>query len=389
MRDDCGLCASTELEVFLRAAGVPVHQHLLLDTQSAAVEIRRGDLEMTVCHRCGFVFNNAFDVALLDYGDTYENYQGCSPAFAQYVAQLINDLVAGHGIGDSHVVEVGSGNGAFLRALVQAGGETTTGQGFDPAYRGPPTALDGRVRFVQRFYGPDCADARADVVVSRHVIEHVPEPVEMLRTIRVALAKSPRARVYFETPDVRWILRNSVMWDFFYEHCSLFSPGALGTAFRLAGFQVDERRPLFDGQYQWLSGRVGEAAAVFEPEDIPELAKRFGADDERRATRWGEVLSGYADQGTVALWGAGAKAVTFAGIVDPNRELVDCVVDLNPRKQDCFLPGTGHPIVAPDALVQRDVATVVLLNPNYYDEVSETLIGLSPHAALVSMMGTA
>lgn len=387
MSDNCALCGSDEIAIFLRGKRVPVHQNLLMRDPVAAVNICRGNLEMTVCDRCGFIFNGAFDLALLDYGAAYDNYQGHSPYFTDHVSGLIDDLVEEHGIGGSSVIEVGSGNGSFLRALVEAGGEGTTGYGFDPAYHGPATAVDGRVQFVSRFYGADCADIPADVVVSRHVIEHVPHPIDMLRAVRVALARSPKAKVFFETPDVAWILRNAVMWDFFYEHCSLFSPAALATAFQLGGFQVDDVRPLFDGQYQWLSGRVGEQAPAFRPGEIPELARRFGETDSRRTARWHDLVYRYADGGKVALWGAGAKAVTFAGLMDPGCELIDCVVDLNPHKQGCFLAGTGHPIVAPEDLGEREVRTAVLLNPNYREEVSRTLAELTTRTALIDLMG--
>ena len=69
-----------------------------------------------------------------------------------------------------------------------------------------------------------------------------------------------------------------------------------------------------------------------------------------------------------ALWGAGAKGVTFANLIDGSRELIDCVVDLNPLKQGHYLPGTGHPIVSHQALTARGVSTAILMNPNYREE---------------------
>jgi hypothetical protein len=48
--------------------------------------------------------------------------------------------------------------------------------------------------------------------------------------------------------------------------------------------------------------------------------------------------------------------------------LIDCLVDLNPRKRGCFVPGTGHPIVSYDQLPARQVTSAILMNPNYYLE---------------------
>jgi hypothetical protein len=54
--------------------------------------------------------------------------------------------------------------------------------------------------------------------------------------------------------------------------------------------------------------------------------------------------------------------------VDPKRELITCVVDLNPQKQGNYLPGTGHPIVDYRVLADLGVTTAILMNPNYREE---------------------
>ena len=77
--------------------------------------------------------------------------------------------------------------------------------------------------------------------------------------------------------------------------------------------------------------------------------------------------------GKVAIWGAGAKGVTFANLLDPHSKLIDCIVDLNPNKQGGFVPGTGHPIVSYQDLPKRNVATAILMNPNYREE-NQTLL---------------
>lgn len=68
----------------------------------------------------------------------------------------------------------------------------------------------------------------------------------------------------------------------------------------------------------------------------------------------------------VAVWGAGAKGATFCNVVDPDCKFIAFVVDITPAKQGKYIPGTGHPIYAPEAL--RRVDTVLLMNPNYHEE---------------------
>jgi SAM-dependent methyltransferase len=367
--ETCPVCGGADTMGFLHRYRVPVHQNLVIADRAGALAASRGELDMLVCQDCGFVFNRAFDLAKLSYGQDYDNTQSHSAYFDTYLDQLVAQMVKVHGVRNANVVEVGCGKGHFLRKLVQIPGAGNRGFGFDPSYGGPDTDLDGRLVFRRCFYDASCSDVPVDVVVCRHVIEHVPDPNALLRAVRSALANAPHARVFFETPCVEWILRNRVVWDLFYEHCSLFSSASLRLAFERTGFTVERVTHVFGGQYLWLEARPAKAmtpaATNAGGSGTALLAHDFGLDENRLRHDWLDRLTDLKLQGKLALWGAGAKGVTFANLVDPDRVMLDCVVDVNPNKQGCFIPGAGHPIVAPDALQARDVRNVILMNPNY------------------------
>lgn len=372
MTVQCPVCSGTQIALFLQREQVPVHQHLVFKNRRAARDMARGQLDMAVCQDCGFVFNRAFDFSLLAYDESYDNTQSCSTFFNDYLDELVAYLVEERQVRDCLVVEVGCGKGAFLRKLVAYPGANNRGIGFDPSYVGPDTELEGRLTFRRHYYDAASAGLGADVVICRHVIEHVPEPLDLLRSVRAALGAEGQARVYFETPCVDWILRNQVIWDFFYEHCSLFNEASFGLAFARAGFEVEAVRHVFGGQYLWLEARPGAAAHSAIPAEAgartAALAADYGAQERRLREGWLARLHDLARTGGLALWGAGAKGVTFANLVDPQAQLFDCIVDLNPNKQQGFLPGSGHPLVAPAELPQRDVRYAILMNPNYREE---------------------
>jgi len=375
----CPLCGSFALETFLQRKGFPVHQNLLMKDRDSALQIKRGDLNMVACHDCGFVFNDTFDLSKLAYGKDYDNAQLHSSYFKRYLEELAHYLIFEKQVRHSQIVEVGCGNGSFLKMLVNAEGVNNVGYGFDPSFTGIKTDLDGRLKFEQRYYGPDCADIIADVVVCRHVIEHVPKPLELLSSVRKALNNSPHAQVFFETPCVEWILRNQVIWDFFYEHCSLFSKESLTTAFEIAGFKIDKVHTVFNDQYLWLEASLSdldeETKVIEEASKIPNLAKEFALSEKFLKEQWVNRILNVAKKGKIAVWGAGAKGITFVNLVDPSGELIDCIVDLNPNKQSCYSPGTGHPIVDFQELKQRKVTQAILMNPNYKEENTALLNG--------------
>jgi SAM-dependent methyltransferase len=383
----CPVCRSDSVTTFLERRQVPVHQNLVMKDRQSAIEIQRGNLSLVVCERCGFVFNQAFEPCTLSYGEDYDNSQSFSPVFAEYLSGLVRHLVFERGVRNRRVVEIGCGRGSFLRKLTELG--RNTGYGFDPSYMGPATDLDGRLRFEKRYYGPECGETSADVIICRHVIEHVPDPVNLLHTTRQASASSPQARVFFETPGVEWILRNRVIWDFFYEHCSYFSADSLTAAFEATGFKIESIQNVFGGQYLWLEATLSTEEprrVTRKPGPVPNLAKQFGVSEGKLREIVSARLQNLAAKGKVALWGAAAKGATLANLVDPRREWISCVVDLNPGKQGCYIPGTGHPIVGYEELAEYGVETAILMNPNYREENITLLQESSLSVKLIDLM---
>ena len=230
-RTACPLCGSHSLYPILQRKNVPVHQHLIFRSQQDAIQIERGDLFIAACDICGFVFNQAFEDRKVRYGDGYENSQHASPRYQEHAHDRIRHLIETQHIRNAQIVEIGCGNGEFLHALVQSN-DTNTGLGFDPSYSGNDSALDGRIRFIRSFFDATDSDVQADVIVCRHVIEHIADPLAFLTGLREALKNSPQARLFFETPCIEWILRHQVIWDFFYEHCSYFSRESLRMCLR-------------------------------------------------------------------------------------------------------------------------------------------------------------
>ena len=46
-------------------------------------------------------------------------------------------------------------------------------------------------------------------------------------------------------------------------------------------------------------------------------------------------------ENNVAVWGAGGKGVTFASTIDPEAEMIRCMIDINPKKKDFTLGVAG------------------------------------------------
>ncbi len=365
----CPVCRSQDTHLFLQREKTPVHQNLLMDSYAQAVAIDQAKLAMKICGACGFVFNAAFEPDKLQYGPDYDNRQDCSTQFRSHLDAMTSLVLEQHNIKNAHIVEVGCGQGDFLSRLIQKRSDIS-GTGFDPSYIGPAQQLNGRLKFVRKYYDQNCAETKADIVVSRHVIEHVQFPLEMLLQVRHALADNIQVKVFFETPCVEWILNNRVIWDFFYEHCSLFSKASLQTAFELSGFEVERCTHVFNGQYLWLEARPSDRQQSTDAkgDELLALASAYTDVDRDLIENWKQFIQQLRVDGKVAIWGAAAKGTTFLNLIDPERELIDYVVDINSNKQGRFIAGTGHSIIAYHDLELLGVRNILLMNPNYLHE---------------------
>lgn len=371
------------MHIFIDVRGVPVHQNLLHFTRGEALNCGRGDIQYAYCPSCGFVSNVAFDESRLEYSPRYENTQGHSPAFRAYMVSIADMLIARYGLRDKRVIEIGCGKGEFLRLLCERG--CNRGVGFDPAYIDEPNAPAG-VSFVKDFYTERYAGKYpADLIYSRHTIEHVPHAAEFVARVRRAMAN--KAAVFFETPTVLWILKNVVFWDITYEHCSFFTPGSIARLFAAQGFDVTRVTDAFEGQYLWLeatagAGSIPDGCSLDTVEDVARSAAHFS---QHYAQKQDKLRSLIAGGGRCVIWGAGGKGVSLANLLNIPIEAISYVVDINPRKQGKFIAGTGQEIVAPDFLKTYMPDSILVMNPNYAAEIQQTCDEFGLSATITSV----
>jgi hypothetical protein len=387
MYDICPVCAETRSMTLNEVAEAPIIMNRVYATCAAARAAPRGLLELMGCSVCGFVWNRAFQTKRIAYDADYENDQTHSPAFAAYLRARATDVVAAVPAGEKvDYLEIGCGQGRFILEVANvAGSRLASAEGFDPAWRGEDGIGPAGSRIHKAYFDWRTAQLltrRPNVIASRHTIEHVPDPVALLLAVRMALGAAARARIFIETPCVSWILKRQAMQDFFYEHCSLFTARALALALRKAGFRSPRVDHVFGGQYLWASAATDGTDEVFETEPPGDLEAFAGA-NTRFAAHWRAQVHAAAAHGPVALWGAGAKGVTFALIADPENRLIDHVVDVNPSKQNHHIAGSGLKVLAPKDAAQRGARTIFVMNPNYLEEIATTVAQIGMQARLV------
>lgn len=388
MLTKCPICQSTHAAMVHAAEGVPILMNRLYDTPAKARAATTGQLEIMACQECGFGWNKAFDPNRIIYDEAYENDQMHSPAFARHVEDRALDIIATVPQAEPiDILEIGCGQGRFIAEVARlAGPRLRSAVGFDPAWRGADGGGPEGCRIHKVYFDDTTSDRlefQPNVVVSRHTIEHIPRPLSFLTTIRRALGSDPRARLFLETPSFPWIIANGARQDLFYEHCSIFSDVAMTYALRATGFGEAVVGHVFGGQYLW-------ATAITDTSGVSPIPPRgshqpVGKSFNTFLPFWKQKLADTANAGRVAIWGAGAKGVTFSLLIDPEGAMIDHVIDINPSKQGRFIGGSGLPVLSPAQSFARAPATIIVMNPNYLDEITSLVRQAGATAELVAI----
>lgn len=385
----CPACGASAISPICRIDGIPVQSSVLLDSREEALSYPCADLALVFCRACGLAFNEIFDAAKVDYSTLGEESQHFSGTFSRFAERLVDELASGYSLAGEPVLEIGCGKGDFLSALVRRTGARAVG--VDPGYIPGLTEVDGcDIEFRREYFSADTIPVEPALVVCRHTLEHIPRAAAFMGEIAELVSERPGTALFFETPDGARVLSEGAFWDIYYEHCSYFSLGSHARLFRNAGFGVSAQRLDYDGQYIIAHARWAEPTDPVEGEDdlggLAALAEQAPQRIEAARETWRETLGACRRSGKrVAIWGGGSKAVGFLAAMGEASADVDTIIDINPRKQGRYLPGSGHKVDAPDALDAAPADTVIVMNPIYRGEIGAALAARGQHPELLTL----
>jgi 2-polyprenyl-3-methyl-5-hydroxy-6-metoxy-1,4-benzoquinol methylase len=388
--DNCPVCNSKELRVFFEISDVPVSCNILWRSRGAALNCPKGNIKLAFCPVCGFIMNIDFEPSRLEYTEAYGNPLHFSPYFQDYAQSLAERLVEHYNLHNKDIIEIGCGDGYFLQLVCQLG--NNRGVGFDPAYveQTKHSASRDQVKFVQDCYSERYRDYQGDLIVCRQVLEHIHDPKGFLKMLRRAIGNRVGTNVFFEVPNATQIFRRLSIWDIIYEHYSYFTSPSLAHIFAASGFRVSELTEEFKGQYLCIHAQPNDQAApnsdhkhLGEVNRIASDTASFAANYQSKVETCRHKLEQMESRGQLAVvWGAGSKGVSFLNALEDIQ--VKYVVDINPQKQNMYIPGSGQQIVRPEFLREYQPDIIIVMNPIYGREIRQLTKKLGLTAKLIS-----
>lgn len=371
----CAACGVPALADFFELKRVPIHVGIFWDTREEALRAPMGSVTLAHCTKCGLVHNRQFDPGRLFFKPGYEVALHHSPTFRKFIEGVAARLIDRFDLHEKSILEIGCGDGYFLKRLCEAG--ANRGIGIDPTV--PKIAEEpvggGHVRFIRDYFSPQSVDEPVDFVCSLSVFESVPRPLDFLKSIREMLG-SRRVPIYLEVFNAMGAFERGDVWSVHYEQCNYFGQASLTNLFQRAGFEVVDTATCYDGdQYLFVdamptgsSGPPSEARSQHAG-PLPTNLQAFATSYRTRFQEWQRRLEKIQQQGQrIVVWGSGGKGISFLNALNAT-DAIEYVVEINPDKHGKFVPGTGQQIVSPDFLAEYRPDKVVITNRLYEQEM--------------------
>lgn len=386
----CRHCSS-ELKLPLVDLGSAPPSNSYLTEQTLHAPEKWFPLRVLVCEECWLVQTEDFAQANELFDADYAYFSGFSTSWLAHSERYVSEMCSRFGLGaHSHVVEVAANDG-YLLQYVKARNIPCTG--VEPTASTAHAARSKGIDIVEEFFGVELAKKmiangkQADLTAANNVLAHVPDINDFVKGFSILLKEEGVAT--FEFPHLLNLLLETQFDTIYHEHFSYLSLTAILKVFDANGLTVFdvEELPTHGGSLRVYAQRKDtdrhsismSVAQVLEAENSSGILNTdYYRDFQNRTnlikyelTRF--LLDAKRDGKRVAAYGAAAKGNTLLNYAGIRADLIEFVVDLNPAKQNKYMPGSRIPIVNEERLKEEKPDYVLILPWNLKTEIYNQL----------------
>jgi Methyltransferase domain/C-methyltransferase C-terminal domain len=352
----CPACGHHVSVVFLDKQYQPLATVAWPNSEEEATSMAALPLAFVRCVSCGHVYNREFDYAQVPYSEKPNLMFNQGHIWRRHLDRTC-DLLLDYLPERPRVVEVGCGEGHLLRAMAE---RRPAGQyiGFDP---NATTNSGGLFEPRAELFIPQTHVAQLcpDVIISRHVLEHLVNPLGFLQAVGFAVSLANiESRVFIEVPCVDRVFESGRVVDFYYEHNSHFTTESFTRMLQQTSGTLEMLIHSYNREV--ISGLV-RLGGDRKSSQFARQASEFREGARRAKVQIGRQLNELASSGrSVAIWGGTGKAAAFINYFRVDARRFPFVVDSDPNKVGTHVPGQGQKICSAKELIGNPVDTIIV-----------------------------
>jgi len=285
---------------------------------------------------------------------------------------------------NSFVVEVGCNDGILLQNFLV---DRIPCLGVEPSKNVAQDALDKGVEVIIDFFDQSLAEnilkthKKADAILSANVMCHIPYLHSIFEGVKILL--SDEGVFVFEDPYLGEVVEKTSFDQIYDEHVFLFSALSVSYLANMHDLELVNVEPqaTHGGSMRYTIGHKGIKKVSQNVKNLILNEKNLGLDNEELFLDYKnkvnkirddliDLLSQLKDDGKkVVAYGATSKSTTVTNYFGITQELVACIYDNTPIKQNKFSPGAHIPILPYDEFRKSDPDYVLLFAWNHASEI--------------------
>ena len=345
-------------------------------------------LQAAVCDKCRLVQVLDFEMPEGIFNSEYKYFSSYSSSWLQHCKSYVDMIVRRLSLGsDSVVMEVASNDGYLLQyfknyGIAPIGIEPSAGVAKAAIEKGIETRID----FFSKKFARNL-EKKADLIIGNNVLAHVPDIRDFVQGFKEAL--KPDGVITVEFPHLLNLIRYNQFDTIYHEHFSYLSVLAVKRIFEEQGLKLIDIEKL---NTHGGSLRVYATHAENQKQEVSEHVEELLAEEKEFGLGENEVYEEFAEKvrqiklrvlerlvelkklgSHIVGYGAAAKGNTLLNYCGIGREIIDYVVDANPNKQGCLLPGTLIPVLAPEEIAKTRPEYIIILPWTLKEEIKEAL----------------
>lgn len=386
----CRHCG-TELHLPLIDLGSAPPSNAYLTEKTLKAPEKWFPLKVLVCNQCWLAQTEDYAGAEELFDADYAYFSSFSSSWLVHAKQYVTDMVNRFNLNkNSYVIEVAANDG-YLLQYVKADGIPCLG--VEPTASTAMAAREKGIEIVEAFFGVELAKnlvsqgKQADLTAANNVLAHVPNINDFVSGFAHVL--KPNGVATFEFPHLMQLIKHSQFDTVYHEHFSYLSLTSVSQIFNQNGLQVFDVQEISthggslrvfaqrkdQGQHQ-VSKSVSNLLA--RELEVGVKSEDYYVDLQMQANRIKHDLVAFLIEAKrkgkkVIGYGAAAKGNTLLNYAGVRPDLLSAVVDLNPAKQNKYLPGSRIPIMDESIIRQQKPDYVLILPWNLCNEVTEQL----------------
>ena len=324
------------------------------------------DINLVQCKFCGTI---QLDCEPVDYYKNVIRVGGDTKTTSDIYKEKLREFIEKYNLQNKKIVEIGSGNGDFLRILkefnIRCFGVEHSKNSITINSNG-----GGVIKVEKNFLDREdiiLKDAPFDAFVQFNFMEHQPNPNIMMKAIYNNLSEDGVG--FITVPNSDYIFNNGAFYQIIRDHLIYFSKESLFFFIQKNGFNVSKYFLVNNDNH-----------GVFIEKRGLNINNKFDFVFDKL---YNEISSYIKNYKKVAVWGAGHEALAILSCYNLN-DKIEYVIDSSVFKQEKFSIGSNIKIISPSEAYQNLADAIIIIAPHYINEIKNLIEVNMPNSISIS-----